>query len=184
MKGKSKVPEVRTQSKLSKLIKTSLFAFLFIVVSIATYATSYVDYSFDHLTLLRILAMGLCYFYFYKLAEYVYTSLSIPAKNQTPAFYAFIVFFLHMLLLSIGTDYLNNWLINKSPCETIAMINNCHKSKGTEYCMYSYTIDHKSYTLKYCNEPANLRFRESDTVTIVYFSSFPVISKLKNELEQ
>src|SRR6187431_3030350 len=119
MKGKSKTPEAYTQSDLSKVLKTGFFVFLFIAVTAATYAISYIDYSFDYLTLLRMLAMGVCYFYFYKLVGYVYTFLTIPTQRQTPALYALVLFFAHLLLLSIGTDHLNNWLINNSPLETI-----------------------------------------------------------------
>ncbi len=85
--------------------------------------------------------------------------------------------------VKVATDTLNDHLILTDNKHTIATIKDCYKSKETKYCVYSYTVYNKPYNIKYWNEPYNLKLKENDTTTIIYYSKFPVISKLKKELE-
>jgi hypothetical protein len=98
-------------------------------------------------------------------------------------FIALVLFFLHLIIVTKATESLNYYLLLSDHKQTIATIKDCYKSKGTEYCVYSYLVDNKQYDIKYCNEPDNLKFKEFDTTTVIYYSKFPVISKLKNELK-
>jgi hypothetical protein len=177
---------------MTKLWSNIIYTVLFILVTIAAYWTfTFVDYPFDFFTLIRIFLMGICYLYFYKLTGHIYALIKLNKKKQTPIKFknsswtliALVLFFLHLILVSIATDSLNDYLILSDNKQTIATIKDCYKSKGTEYCVYSYSVDNKVYDIKYCNEPDNLKLKETDTTTVIYYSKFPVISKLKKELE-
>lgn len=177
---------------MNKTLNNIKYVIIFILLTLATYVTfTFVDYSFDYFMVGRILLMGICYFYFYKLTEHIYTTLREYKKNETPikfkksgwTFIAIVLFFAHLISVSIATDSLNYHLILSDSKQTMATIKDCRKSRGTEYCVYSYSVDNKIYEIKYCNEPDNLKLKETDTSTVVYYSKFPVISKLKKELQ-
>ncbi len=169
-----------------------VYFILFILLTVTIYGNfTFVDYSFDYVTIIRILLMAICYLYFYILTEHIYTLLKVNKKHETPikfkksgwTFIPFVLFLLHLVLVSIATDRLNNYLIDCDNKQTIATIKDCHKSRGTEYCVYSYSVDNKHYEIKYCNEPDNLKLKETDKTTVIYYSKFPIISKLKKELQ-
>lgn len=177
---------------MTKLWTNITYIILFILLTFAAYVTfTFVDYSFDYFMIIRCLVMAICGFYFYKLTGHLYTLIKLNKKNHALvkfeksgwAFIALVLFFLHLILVSIATDSLNDYLILSDSKNTIATIKDCYKSKGTEYCVYSYSVGNKYYDIKYCNEPDNLKLKETDTATVIYYSKFPVISKLKKELE-
>jgi|GEM_PF-3814065 len=169
-----------------------MYIFLFILLTVATYGTfTCIDYSFDYFIIVRILLMAICYYYFYKATGHIYTTFSVYKKNETQIkfkkngwkFMASILWIGYLILISIATDSLNNYLIGYDNKQTIATIKDCYKTRGTEYCVFSYSVNNKNYEIKYCNEPNNLKFKETDTTTVIYYSKFPVISRLKKELQ-
>ncbi len=178
---------------MKKTWSNILYLVLFILLTAATYGTfTCIDYSFDYFLIVRILLMSICYFYFYKVTGHIYTTYRVYKKNEKPitfkksswTFIAFVLFIVHLITVSIATDSLNNYLIGSDNKETTATIKDCYKTLwGTEYCVYSYSVDNKNYEIKYCNEPDNLKFKEADTTTVIYYSKFPVISRLKKELQ-
>jgi hypothetical protein len=176
---------------MNKTLVKIIYIVLFILLTAVTYWTfTFIDYSFDYFLIVRILIMSICYFYFYKVTGHIYTTYRVYKKNQTPitfkksgwTFIAFVLFIVHLITVNIATDSLNNYLIGSDNKETTATIKDCYKTlRGTEYCVYSYSVDNKNYEIKYCNEPDNLKFKETDTTTVIYYSKFPVISKIKKE---
>lgn len=177
---------------MTKIISNILYLLLFLGLTVVSYATFFfVDYFADYFTILRALIMGGCFFYFYKLtAHLTYLTRAKEklntypsAKNSGGTLIAFCLFILHLILVNVGGEKLNDKLLATSNRETTATIKDCYSSKGTEYCVYSYSVDNKHYEIKYCNEPENLKFKETDTTTVIYYSKFPVISKLKKELQ-
>ena len=177
---------------MTKIISNILYFLLLIGLTVASYAiTFFIDYSADYFTIARALMMGVCFFYFYNLtgnltnlrraAEKINTYPSAKGSGRT--LIAFCLFILHLIIVNIGGGKLNNTLLTMDNRETTATIKDCYSSKGTEYCVYSYSVDNKHYEFKYCNEPGNLKFKETDTTTVIYYSKFPVISKLKKELQ-
>ena len=169
-----------------------LYFLLFIGLTVISYATFFfVDYSADYFTILRALIMGVCFFYFYKLTGHL-TYLTKAkdklnaypfAKNSGGTLIAFLLFIIHLILVNVGGESLNDKLLAMDSGQTTATIKDCYSSKGTEYCVYSYSVDNKHYDIKYCNEPDNLKLKETDTTTVIYYTRFPVISRLKRELE-
>jgi hypothetical protein len=177
---------------MTKLWSHFTYIILFFLLTITAYGTfTGVDYSFDYFTIIRVLLIGICYFYFYKLTGHIYTLLKVSKKHETLivfrksgwTFVAAILCILHLILVSITTDSLNNYLIKSDNKQAIATIKDCYVSKSTEYCVYSYSVDNKSYELKYCNEPDNLKFKERDTAIVIYYTKLPVISLLKREFD-
>lgn len=94
-----------------------------------------------------------------------------------------LLFFLHLLIIGLSVEKLNYYLLVSDKKQTIAVIKNCYKSKGTEWCVYSYVVDNTRYEIKYSNDAPKLKLREFDTTTVFYYSKLPVISKLKREME-
>lgn len=177
---------------MTKIIYNILYFLLLLGLTIASYAnTFFIDYSADYFTIARVFIMGVCFFYFYKLTGHsTYLTRAKEKINTYPSakdsggtLIAFCFFILHLVLVNVGGEKLNDKLLSGDNMETTATIKDCYLSKGTEYCVYEYTVDNKHYEIKYCNEPDNLKFKESDTTTVIYYSKFPVISKLKKELE-
>jgi len=177
---------------MTKIITNILFFLLLIQLTIASYAiTFFIDYSADYFTIARVFIMGVCFFYFYKLTGHLtYLKRAKEKLNTYPSakdnggtLISFCLFIVHLILVNIGGETLNDKLLATDNRETTATIKDCYSSKGTEYCVYIYSIDNKNYEVKYCNEPDNLKFKETDTTTVIYYSKFPVISKLKKELQ-
>ena len=177
---------------MTKVISNILYFLLFLGLTIASYAVIFlIDYSAGYFTIARIFIMGVSFFYFYKLTGHS-TYLTrvkkkfntyLRAKDSGGILIAFCFFILHLVLVNIGGEKLNDKLLAMDNRETTATIKDCHVSKGREYCVYEYSVGNKHYEIKYCNEPNNLKFKESDTTTVVYYSKFPVISKLKKQLQ-
>ena len=178
---------------MTKIISNIVYFLLFVGLTIALYAILFlIDYSAGYFTIARVLIMGVCFFYFYKLTGH--SAYLTRAKKKLNIFQpgidiggiliALCFFILHLALVNVGGEKLNDKLLAMDNRETIATIKDCHISKGKkEYCVYEYSVDNKHYEIKYCNQPRNLKFKESDTTTVIYYSKFPVISKLKKELE-
>ncbi len=177
---------------MTKIISNIIYFLLFIGLTIASYAiTFFIDYSADYFTIARMLIMGISFFYFYKLTRHL-TILqratvkfnSYPsAKNSGATLIAFFLFIIQLLIVNLGGEKLNDKLLKSDYRETFATIKDCYSSKGSEYCVYNYTVDNKHYEIKYRNDLNKLKFSESDTTTIIYYTKFPVISRLKKQLE-
>lgn len=177
---------------MKKNIYSLLYFLLFVVLTMASYAITFlIDYSAEYFTIIRILIMVICFCYFYmlighstyltkaKLKANTYPS----AKNSGGTLIAFCLFIIHLILVNVGGEKLNDRLLATDNKATVAKIKDCNSSKGTEYCVYEYSVENHHYEIKYCNEPAHLKFKESDTTTVIYYSKFPAISKLKKDLE-
>jgi len=169
-------------------IKYLLF---FILLIITTYlAFTFIDYTFDFFIVIRIILLGFSYYFFYKVTEHIYSSifeykkkenLNKLKKNGWVLIIPGILIFAFQISVAMAIDSLNHQLILSDNKQTTATIKDCSKSKGTEYCIYSYSVDNKNYEVRYCNESTNLK--EYDTATVIYYSKFPIISKLRKELQ-
>ena len=177
---------------MTKVISNIVYFLLFVVLTIAFYAILFfIDYSAGYFTIARVFIMGVCFFYFYKLTGHsTYLrrakeklNTSLHAKKGGGILIALCFFIIHLILVNVGGEKLNDKLLAMDNRETTATIKDCHLSKGKEYCVYEYTVDNRYYEIKYCNDPDNLKFKESDTTTVIYYTKFPSISKLKKELE-
>ncbi len=175
---------------MTKVFIHILFIIAFIALTIGSYAILFlVDYSFDFFALARIAVMGVAIFYFYLLTKNLDFLKSAKdklnkfpsAKENGETLVALFLFTIHLLFVNVGGEYLNNKLLASDSRETTATIKDCHKSKGTEYCVYEYFVGNKRYEIKYCNEPDHLKFKESDTTSIIYYAKFPAISRLKKD---
>ncbi len=169
-----------------------IYLFLFIPLSVLAYVTfTFVDQTFYFFTIIRILLLGICYFYFYKLTGHIYKVKNENKKSYAPmkfkrgglTFFASISFVCYLILGSICAYNFNNALLKYDNKMVIATIKDCYKYRGTEYCIYCYVVDGNNYEIKFCNEPNNLKLKENDRTTVIYCTKFPVISKLKSELE-
>lgn len=170
---------------MTKLWINIAYIILFFLLTVAVYLTfTFANCSFVNDTFSRILLIAICYLYFYKLKGHLNTQSKVTKKHKRAIkfkkkrwkFSAFSLGLLHFFLVYFATYNLNNYLIESDSKQTIATIKDCSKSRGTEYCVYSYTIDNQYYEIEYCREPY-------DTTTVIYYSKLPVISRLKNELE-
>ncbi len=165
----------------------------FILLTITTYLViTFIDYTFDFFIVIKIIPIGFSYYYFYKVTEHINSSLFAYKKKVDPNKFKKngwtliipgILIFAFQISIALATESLNYQLILSDNKQTTATIKDCSKSKGTEYCIYSYSVDNKNYEIKYCNESTNLKLKEYDTATVIYYSKFPIISKLKKELQ-
>ena len=173
---------------MTKNISNFSYFLLFIGLSVASYSIIFfIDYSTEYFTIARVLNIGVCFFYFYKLVRHLTYLKGVAEKlntyssanNHGKTLIAFCLLVSHLILIDFGGEKLNEKLLLMDNLETIATIKDCHSSKGTEYCIYSYSVDNKHYEIKYFNN--NMKFKENDRTTVIYFSKFPIISKLKKE---
>ena len=176
---------------MKKSTSKILYFILFLQLTVAQYIVySFINYS-SAVSILRIFMMGISAFYYCKLIEHLPFLQKIARSINKHAFESgsgeilifWCLFIFHILLLGIGGEKLNNKLLGMDKRETIAIIKNCSFSGEDEYCFYSYSVDNKHYEVRYCNDPNNLQFKQKDTTTVVYYSKFPHISKLKIELK-
>ena len=176
---------------MKKTSSKILYFIIFLQLTVAQYVVYFfINYSFS-VSILRLLMMGICAFYYYKLIEHLTFLQSIAKSINKHAFeqnsgetLIFCFFFIsNIFLVDIGGRKLNNKLLAMDKKEIIAIIKDCSFSGKDEYCFYSYSVDNKQYEVRYSNDPDNLQFKEKDVTTVVYCSKFPHISKLKAELE-
>lgn len=172
----------------NKFITNFLFFISFLVVTLLSYLTdSYIDYSNEGFTLIRILVMGVGLFYFSKLSGHISILQSVKeklnkyssAKGRAGAVLPFLLMVIHLVVVAFLTEKINNRLLDNYHLVTTAIIKDCSKSKGAEHCLYSYMVDNSYYEIKYDNEIDNYRFKNNDTVKIIYFPFNPVISRFK-----
>jgi len=156
----------------------------------ANYAVcTFIDYSFEYFVFIRILVGALSYLYFFHLVGHIYTKLGFDKKRGYPTKFKKtgwsiipgILFFIHLISVTSATDYINDFLVRSKNSLTFATIKDCHKSRGTEYCVCSYLVDNKYYAIKYNNEPTSLKLKEGDTTSILYYPNIPQIGRLKKE---
>lgn len=165
-----------------------LYLFLFFGITFLLFAMMFlVNSSAIHL-ISKLSALGISYFYFYRLCRFLASLKKQKADTASPDekrlnLVTWFVFLIHLVLVNTAGEKLMLYLLMNDHQHTTASIRDCEISKGSEYCIYTYVVDNNHYEIKYCNEPDNLKLKQGDTVTVLYYTKFPVISKLKKELE-
>lgn len=145
-----------------------IFILGFVLLSIIYYFIwSYVDESFDDGMLLRTTAISLGAGFFYLLFK-TYN------KKWTPTFV--FVMIIHLGSTLWVTDKINEQLLLSNHETVTAIISNCKKTRGTEYCNYCYSVKNKLYKHTILNEAPIYKYKNNDTIRVVYYINNPVVS--------
>lgn len=172
-------------------VKNNIFYFLaFIVLTIVQYLVYFfIDHSSGFSTIARLLLFTFSMFYFLKLTFYVknLAKTAVWLEQNTSdgkgvALIFLVPLVLHILLVDFGGKILNDLLLKSDYKETVATIKEC-STKGTDYCIYSYTVDNRYYEVKYYYDTNKLKLKKSEKITIVYYPKFPVLCKVKTDME-
>jgi len=176
-------------TKTSNIFLNSiLFSLGLILLTIATYyAFTYIDFSSGYFTVVKALLLFASLFYFVQLSRYSSLLKRVTErinkrtnlKSAGKVVLGLILMLLHLVIVHVGGEEINNYLLSNNNKQTTGSIKRCYKSGGTQHCIYGYTVDGAYYERLHNILPKENRYKEKDTVTVVYYPSNPVISRLK-----
>jgi hypothetical protein len=153
--------------------KYFLYVIGFIVLTLVEYYIySYIDYSYKYFMVIRLATIGIGYFYFLLAARCFSKNMAIPL-------FVIIITMVYNVLLLFIFEHINSALLEFKNKETVAVIKDCEKSRGTAYCVYSYRDKNKYYEIRFCNEGSILKYKNNDRVMIRYYTLNPAISEIK-----
>jgi hypothetical protein len=164
--------------------KILAIVFLLLILIVGYFLETYIDYSSSYFGLLKFTMIGIAVFYSYKLIpmsmalSFAENKWGINRKQGVGfAFLSWLFTAIAILIfVEIGSERVNNFLLEKKNEITIATIGNCYTSSVQEYCIYSYFINGYYYEHKFKNQ--RHKFKNGDTIQIKYYVNNPIISKI------
>jgi hypothetical protein len=99
------------------------------------------------------------------------------ARNRGGYAFALTLGIIHMVVVYFGAVRFNQYLLNSSGKLTTGVIKDCRENRQGEYCLYQYAVNNKLYQVQIFNSPK--KYKEQDTITVLYYPKLPVISVIK-----
>jgi len=176
-------------TKTSNIFLNSvLFTLGLIVLTVATYyAFTYIDFSSGYFTVVKAALLIASLFYFILLSRHSDLLKQIAERINKRAnlksaglvILGLILMMLHLVVTHVGGEEINTYLLADNNKQITGVIKRCYKSGGTQHCIYGYTVDGAYYERLHNNLPKDYKYKEKDTVTVLYYPPNPVISRLK-----
>jgi hypothetical protein len=98
------------------------------------------------------------------------------AKHRGGDVIALILGITYIVAMYFGSVKFNRYLLDKSGKITKGIIIDCRQGKSYEYCLYQYSVNDKLYQIQLTKTP---KYFEQDSVTVLYYPKWPIISTIK-----
>jgi hypothetical protein len=172
----------------NKALNPLLLAGVFVILTVLYYLEIiFIDkptkYGFVYgLARAMLIGGGFCYFWMLMRKVSLLNNLknkinSYPSsRNRGGVALVMTLGMMHLVIVFFGTRAFNQYLLRTSGMLTNAVIKDCRQNSRGEHCLYEYMVNNKLYQVQLTN--LNQKYKEQDTIAVLYYPKFPAISKL------